>query len=151
VLNSFAYPSILCIEANPHGVTVKVPELVAVPRVVVMTIFPVMAPVGTVVVTWVSDLTVKVVAATPPKVTFVVWVNPVLVIVTTVPTLPVDGEKLVIVGVTLNALELVMEPPEVVTVIFPVLQALGTVAETLLSEFTVKVVAFTPPMVTFVV
>ena len=50
----------------------KVPELVTVPPVVVIAIFPVMAPVGTVAVTWVSELTVNVVAVTPPKVTFVV-------------------------------------------------------------------------------
>lgn len=35
-------------------------------------IFPVMAPVGTVAVTWVSKLMVNLVAVTPPKVTFVV-------------------------------------------------------------------------------
>ena len=65
--------------------------------------------------------------------------------------MPLVGVKLVMVGVTLNVLELVAEPPEVVTVIFPVLQALGMVTETLLSDFTVKVVAFTPPIVTFAV
>ncbi len=129
----------------------KVPELVTVPPVLVMTIFPVIAPVGTVAVTWVSELTVKVVVVTPPKVTLLVCVSPVPVITTLVPTLPLDGEKLLMVGVTLKALGLVAEPPEVVTEIFPVLQALGTVAETLLSDFTVKVVAFTPPMATFVV
>ena len=48
----------------------KVPELVTVPPVVVMAILPVTAPVGTVVVTWVSELTVNLVAVTPPKVTF---------------------------------------------------------------------------------
>jgi hypothetical protein len=139
------------IELDPHGVTVKVPELVTVPPVVVITIFPVIAPVGTVAVTWVSELTVKVVAATAPKVTLVVWGSPVPVVTTLVPTLPLVGVKLVMVGVTLKVLELVTDPPDVVTVIFPVSQALGTVAETLLSEFTVTVVAFIPPMVTFVV
>jgi hypothetical protein len=118
---------------------------------VVTAIFPVIAPVGTVAVTWISELTVKVVAATPPKVTPVVWVNPVPVMVTMVPTWPEDGEKLPMVGVTLNVLELVADPPDVVTVIFPVLAPLGTVALTLLSELTVKVVALTPPKVTFVV
>ena len=78
----------------------KVTELVAVPPVVVMAIFPVIAPVGTVAVTWVSDLTVKVIAATAPKVTLVVWVSPVPVITTLVPTLPLVGVKLVMVGVT---------------------------------------------------
>ena len=129
----------------------KVPELVAVPPVVVMTIFPVIAPVGTVAATWRSELTVMVVTATPPKVTPVVWVNPVPVMVTTVPTLPLGGEKLRIVGVTLKVPELVAEPPSVVTTIFPVLAPLGTVAVTLLSELTVNMVAATPPKVTFVV
>jgi hypothetical protein len=77
--------------------------------------------------------------------------QPVPVITTLVPTLPLVGVKLMMVGVTLKVLALVTDPPDVVTMIFPVLHALGMVAETLLSEFTVKVVAFTPPMVTFVV
>jgi hypothetical protein len=51
---------------------VKLVALVAVPPGVVMTIFPVFAPAGTVAVTCVSEFTVKVVAFTPPKVTFVV-------------------------------------------------------------------------------
>src|ERR1019366_2414140 len=70
--------------------------------------------------------------------------------VTTVPTLPLGGEKLRIVGVTLKVAELVAVPPGVVTAIFPVLAPLGTVAVILLSEFTVNVVAVTPPKVTFV-
>jgi hypothetical protein len=44
-------PSQVFIELNPHGVTVKVPELVAVPPVLATTIFPVIAPFGTVAVT----------------------------------------------------------------------------------------------------
>ena len=50
----------------------KVPELVAVLPGVVIAIFPVTAPVGTVAVTCVSEFTVKAVAATPPKLTPVV-------------------------------------------------------------------------------
>jgi hypothetical protein len=53
-------------------VTVKAPELVAVPPGVVIAILLVFAPVGTVAVTCVSEFTVKLVAATPPNVTFVV-------------------------------------------------------------------------------
>ena len=134
-----------------HGVTVKFVALFAVPPGVVAEIGPVVAPVGTVAVTCVLEFTVNVVAATPPKSTFVVWISPVPVTVTTVPILPLDGEKLLMVGVTLKLLELVAEPPAVVTVTFPVLAPLGTVAVTLLSEMTVTVVAFTPPKVTFVV
>jgi len=57
--------------------TVNVPELVAVPPAVVILILPVTAPVGTVAVTCVAELTVKAVAFTPPKVTLVVCVSPV--------------------------------------------------------------------------
>ena len=94
-----ALPSIF--EPNPYGVTVKVPELVADPPAVVTVIFPVLAPLGTVAVTLLSEMTVNVAAFTP-KTTFVVCVRPVPLMVTMVPTLPLDGEKLLIVGVTLN-------------------------------------------------
>ena len=57
--------------AGVNYVTVKSVELDAVPPGVVITIFPVFAPLGTVAVTCVSELTVKLVAATPPNVTFV--------------------------------------------------------------------------------
>jgi hypothetical protein len=59
-----------CLKLNPHGVTVKVPELVAVPPGVVTAILPVLAPVGTVTVICESEFTVNVVALTPPNVTF---------------------------------------------------------------------------------
>jgi hypothetical protein len=55
---------------RPSYVTVKLLALDAVPAGVVITIFPVFAPVGTVAVTCVSEFTVKLIAATPPKVTF---------------------------------------------------------------------------------
>jgi hypothetical protein len=71
--------------------------------------------------------------------------------VTMVPTVPLGGEKLLMVGVTLKLLELVADPPAVVTVIFPVLAPLGTDAVTCVSEITVKAVALTPPNPTFVV
>ena len=48
-------------------------------------------------------------------------------ITTLVPTLPLVGVNLVMVGVTLKLVELVAEPPLVVTVILPVLQAVGMV------------------------
>ena len=62
--------------------TVKVPGLVAEPPLVVTLILPVLAPVGTVAVTWESEFTVKLVALTPPKVTAVVWVRLMPVITT---------------------------------------------------------------------
>jgi hypothetical protein len=100
-------------------VTVKTPELVAVPPGVVIAIFPVFAPVGTLAVTWVSEFTVKVVALTPPKVTFVVSVRLTLVIIAGVPTLPLGGVKLRICGVTWNCLLLVSVVEPVATVTLP--------------------------------
>ena len=49
----------------------KLVPLLAVPPRVVTMIFRVFAPVGTVAVTWVSELIVTLVAATPSKVTAV--------------------------------------------------------------------------------
>ena len=81
--------------------TLKLVALFAVPPGVVMPILPVVAPVGTVAITCVSEV---VVGATPVplNVTLVVWLRPVPVIVTGVPTGPLGGEKLVIVGATRN-------------------------------------------------
>jgi hypothetical protein len=55
-----------------YCVTVKTPELVAIPPGAVIAIFPVFAPVGTLAITFVSESTVTLVAGTPPNVTFVV-------------------------------------------------------------------------------
>lgn len=63
----------------------KLLALVAVPPAVVMAIFPVIAPVGTVAVTCVSESTVKL-AATSSNVTPVVCVRLTPVIWTSVPT-----------------------------------------------------------------
>ena len=65
-------------------VKVKVPVLVAVPPGVVTVMAPV-APLPTVAVIWVSQLTVKEAAAVPPKVTAVAPVKLVPVMVTAVP------------------------------------------------------------------
>ena len=119
-----ALPSIS--EPNPYGVTVKVPELVADPPAVVTVIFPVVAPLGTVAVILLSEMNLNVAAFTP-KVTFVVCVRPVPLMVTMVPTLPLDGEKLLIVGVTLNCWRLFRLPLGRTTVTVPVLAPLGTV------------------------
>jgi hypothetical protein len=51
-----------------YGVTVKTPLLVLDPPAVVMVMFPVSAPAGTVAVTWMSLSTVKL-ADTEPNVT----------------------------------------------------------------------------------
>jgi hypothetical protein len=110
---------------NPY-ITVNVPELVAVPPGVVITMCPVFAPLGTVAVTCVSEFTVTTVAFTPPKVTFVVCVRLTPVIVTTVPTGPLGGEKVLICGITRNFWLLRKLPAKVVTVTKPVVAPLGT-------------------------
>ena len=93
-------------------------------------IFPVVAPEGTVVVIWVDELTVNV-ALVLWNFTEVVPVKLVPVTTTVVPTGPLVGEKLVIVGggtVTVKFVALVAVPPGVVTAIFPVVAPVGTVA-----------------------
>jgi len=69
---------------------VKLVVLFAVPPVVTTAILPVVAPVGTVAVTWVSELTVKV-ATVLLNVTWVAWVSPEPVIITGIPTGPLAG------------------------------------------------------------
>ena len=66
----------------------------------VTAIFPVLAPAGTAAVTCESESTVNV-AAILSIVTFVVCSRPVPVIVTEVPTGPLDGAKVFRVGVIL--------------------------------------------------
>jgi hypothetical protein len=77
--------------------TVKLLALVAVPPGVVTLIGPVVAPVGTVACIAVAELTTKL-ALTPLQVTAVAPVKFVPLIVTLVPTGPLVGVKLVIVG-----------------------------------------------------
>ena len=119
-----------CAPACPQGpvLTVNVPELVATPPGVVIAIFPVAAPVGTVAVTCVAELTLKVVAATPPNVTLVACVSPVPLMTTWVPTGPLIGLKLEITGITLNFLLLTRIPEGVETVTDPVVPVTGTTA-----------------------
>ena len=69
------------------------------------------------------------VAFTPPNVTFVVWVRPVPVSTTGVPTGPLVGLKLGKVGVTRNFALLANLIEPVVTVTDPVSAPTGTVAE----------------------
>ena len=72
----------------------------------------------------------KVVALVPLKVTVVAPVRFVPVIVALVPTEPLVGEKLVMVGapITVKLPALVAVPPGVVTAIVPVVAPTGTVA-----------------------
>jgi hypothetical protein len=121
------------IRSTPHpldryGVTVKLVVLVAVPPGVVIMIFPVFAPVGTVAVTCVSESTVKLVAATAPNVTFVLPVRLTPVITTGIPTAPLLGLNVLIDGITRNFWLLFNVPAEVTTVTNPVVAPAGTFA-----------------------
>src|SRR6266853_7004762 len=82
----------------PPPVTVKLPELLAIPPSVVMLIVPVVAPVGTVAVTCVSEFTVKDEASVPLNLTNEAPVKLPPVMTTLVPTGPLVGEKLVMEG-----------------------------------------------------
>jgi hypothetical protein len=130
-------------------VTVNLWALVAVPPGVVTEIFPVVAPVGTVAVIFVAELTENDVALTPLNFTDVV-VNPVPLkfvplIVTDVPTGPLVGENEEIVGagtvveVTVKTEELVAVPSGVVTLIGPVVAPAGTCAVIFVNPFTPNV------------
>jgi hypothetical protein len=116
-------------------VTVKFVALVAVPPAVVTAILPVTAPLGTVAVIWVPDgFTENEFAATPPNFTAVAPARPVPLIVTEVPTGPLDGENDEIVGagaqeeLTVKSAALVSDPSGVTTPILPVVAPAGTVA-----------------------
>ena len=122
----------------------KLVVLEALPPLVKTTILPVVAAVGTVAVTSVSDTTVNV-ATILLKVTFVACVKPVPVIVTTVPTGPVAGENVFDVGVTLNDLRDVNVVVPVVTVTLPVSAPAGTVARMKVLPVRVLVGATVPP------
>lgn len=120
----------------------KVVGLDAVPPGVVITIFPVFAPVGTVAVTLVSEFTVKLVAFTPPNVTDFVCVRLTPEMVTTVPTGPLGGLKVLTFGTTLNDTMVANVPLGVATFTRPVLAPEGTVAVIAVPvEFTEKVAA----------
>jgi len=94
--------------------TVNTPVVVAVPPGVLTLSGPVVAPVGTVSWIVVSEVTVKGAALTPLNVTAVAPVKFVPLIVTIVPSGPLVGVKLVIVGgfttVTLTGAEVALLP-----------------------------------------
>jgi len=124
--------------------TAKLLVLVAVPADVITLTGPVVAPAGT--VAWIAEaeLTEKM-APTPLKVTDVTPLKLVPLMVTLVPTGPLAGVKLVIVGgfTTVNALLLVALPAELVTLSGPVVAPTGTVAWINVAELTEKL-ALTP-------
>src|ERR1700731_4500734 len=131
----------LLLRPLPHYVTVKTPELVAVPPGVVIAILPVFAPLGTLAVTCVSEFTTTVVALTPPNVTLLVWVRLTPLMVTGVPTDPLVGVKLLIVGVTRKFILLFKLPLGIATVTMPVLAPAGTVAVRKVSDEMLNVAA----------
>src|SRR5712691_13134574 len=105
----------LIVGAELATVTVKLLELLAVPPGVVTLIAPLVAPLGTVAVICVSELTVQE-AAAPLKATAVAPVTCEPLIVTAVPTGPLAGLNELIVGaaltaVTVKPVELVGVPP----------------------------------------
>ena len=127
--------------------TVKLVASVALPPGVVTTIFPVVAPVGTVAVTCVSESTV-IAAGLPLNVTLVACIRPVPVMVTGVPAGPLGGVNDVNVGVTRKVCELVSVLAPVVTVTVPVSAPAGTVALMYVVPLRVMLVACVPPNLT---
>src|SRR5438445_1956664 len=122
------------------AVTVKLLALVAVPPGVVTLIGPVVAPLGTVAVIEVAELTVKA-ALTAFKVTAVAPLKLVPLMLTLVPTGPLAGVKLLIVGalaITMKLLLLVAVPPGVVTRSGARRVGIGSVAVIAVAELTVK-------------
>ena len=125
-------------------VTVKLAELVPVPFGVVTAIGPLVAPLGAVALTLVSELNVND-ADVPLNFTTDTPVKPVPVIETFVPTGPLAGLNELTVGglpppppVTVKLVALVPVPFGVVTAIGPVAAPLGTVALRLVSELNVN-------------
>ena len=102
----------------------------------------------TTAVIWVAELTVKLVAAVPPKLTALALVKPVPVIVTEVPVPAVVGVNEVIAGAAeyVNPAS-VPVPPGVVTLTEPVVPE-PTTAVICVAELTVKLVAAMPPKLT---
>src|SRR5205814_8803987 len=124
--------------------TVKLAALLAVPSEVVTLIGPLVAPAGTVAVIAVAEPTVKL-ALVPLNSTALAPVKLVPLIVTLVPTGPLPGVKLVIVGEWMSVEQgaLLAVPPGVVTLIGPLVCPAGTVAVIAVAELTVKL-ALTP-------
>ena len=126
-------------------VTVNELELTAVPAGATTVIFPEVAPAGTVAWMVDADTTVKDVALTPLNCTAVAPVNSEPLIVTTVPTGPVDGEMPLMRGaVTVKLFGLSAVPDGVRTTIFPVCAPAGTVTVIDEPDTTVYDGAFTP-------
>ena len=126
------------------------PVRVPVPPGPVTCRFPV-EPVPTTAVIKLSVMTVKPVAATPPKVTPVAPVKFEPLIKTVAPCAALVGEKLVIFGGATKAKPPeVIVPPGAVTETLHVAPPLATTAVICVGEFTIKLAAGTPPKLTAV-
>src|SRR5204863_259692 len=115
--------------------TVKLAALLAVPPGVVTLIGPLVAPAGTVAVIAVAELTVKL-ALTLLNSTALAPVKLVPLMVTLVPTGPLPGVKLVIVGglITVKLAALLAVPPGVVTLIGPLVAPAGTMGRAAVAD-----------------
>jgi hypothetical protein len=137
------------------AVTAKVTPLLT-PVPIVTTMGPLEAPVGTAATIWVGLQLVTVVAATPLNVTVPpTWVAPKFrpVISTEVPTGPDVGEILPMLGPGLETKKFapLLATPETVTITFPVVAPVGTIATTLVEVQEDICVAGTPLKVTLLV
>jgi hypothetical protein len=125
------------------------PTSVPVPSGPVTETWP-LAPVPTVAIIVVVDTTVNEVAGVPPKLTAVAPVKLLPVIVTTVPSIPLEGVKEEMTGGGRNIKPAKwVVPPGVVMLTFPVAPP-PTTANIVVGERTVKEVAATPPKLTAV-
>ena len=119
------------------GRIVKLVPLDAVPAEVVTLIGPAVARVGTVAVIDVSEFCVNE-DAMPLNLTELAPVNPVPVIVTLVPMIPLVGVKLLIPGNTVKLDPLLSDPAGLETVILPFVAFAGRVASTSVEDTTVN-------------
>jgi hypothetical protein len=125
---------------------VKLVAVKAVPPGVVTEMVPLPAAAGTVVLIWVALTTVKV-AVAPAKLTFVVAVKLVPIMVTGVPTGPLAGVKLVIVGgggITVKLVGETAVPPDVVTDTKALTAPVGTVVVICVALATVNMATVEP-------
>src|SRR5271166_1766314 len=128
-------------------VTVKLLADVAVPAGVVTVIFPLVVPLAITAVICVALFTTKLEAAFPLRATAVAPVKLLPAITTEMPTCPLLGLKLEMVGAAAVTLKLVADvavPAGVVTVIFPLVVPLAITAVICVALFTTKLEAACP-------
>ena len=120
-------------------------ETVPIGAVVLVTVMrPVVAVDGTVAFIFVADTNVTALAAIPWNFTVEPLVNPIPLIVTTVPEGPLLGLTAVIDSVGVKLAELVAVATAVVTEILPAVAPFGTVAVILIPDATVNTAAVFP-------